>query len=138
MRPHDETVRAAIEQSLGSTLKTLCEPASGLFVRRRELWETTLTALQRWSPALAEQLSSDKGFAPIATVSLVVSNAEEGTPAESKAAKVVTAVVLEDGPSGAPPAATAKKEKGAEGVVFAQPSNAAGGEADDEEGCVVQ
>ena len=132
MRPHDETVRAAIEQSLGSTLKTLCEPTSGLFVRRRELWEATLASLQRWAPALAEQLSSDKGFAPIATVSSVVSNPEEGTPA---AAKVVTAVVLEDGLGGAPPA---KHEKGAEDLVFEQPGNAAGGEAEDEEGCVVQ
>ena len=61
MRPHDETVRAAIEQSLGSTLKTLRAPATtsgGLFTRRAALWKVTLTSLERWSPALAEQLRS--------------------------------------------------------------------------------
>jgi hypothetical protein len=138
MRPHDETVRAAIEQSLGSTLKTLCAPPSGLFVRRRELWESTLAALGRWAPVLAKQLSSENGFAAIATVSSVVSNPEEEPPQEE--AKVVAAVMLDDGLGlgGAPSApSAAAEEKGAEGVVFEQLSNAAEGEEEDE-GCVVQ
>ena len=140
MRPHDETVRAAIEQSLGNTLKTLCAPATtsgGLFTRRPALWKATLTALERWSPALAEQLSSVEGLQPIATVSSVVST-EEGAPEE--AAAVVTAVVLEGVGAASREEATPKteeKDAAAEGVVFQQPG-AVPGETDEEENCVVQ
>ena len=95
MRPHDETVRAAIEQSLGNTLKAMLTPPQGLFVRKPELWKATLPSLEKWAPTIAEQLSSTGSLQPIATVSSVETKA--GTPGGDAATAVVTAVVLEDG-----------------------------------------
>lgn len=94
MRPHDEVVRVAIEQSLGNTLQTMLTPSHGLFVRKPELWKATLQSLGKWSPGLAEQLRSTAGLQPIATVSSVET---DGTPEGDAATAVVTAVVLEEG-----------------------------------------
>ena len=134
MRPHDETVRAAIEQSLGNTLKTMLTSPHGLFVRKPELWKATLQSWERWGPGLAEQLRSTGGLQPVTTVASV--EATEGTPEGDTATAVVTAVVLEDG-VGAPTKTTAATSgEHSEESVFQQPSLAT--ETDEEDNCSIQ
>ena len=127
MRPHDEMVRAAIEQSLGNTLHTMLTPSHGLFVRKPELWKATLQSLEKWSPGLAEQLRST-GLQPIATVSSVET---DGTPEGDAATAVVTAVVLEEGVG-----VTATGSGRVEHAGFQQPSLAAA--ETEEDSCSIQ
>eukprot|EP01043_Picozoa_sp_COSAG02_P044503 COSAG02_NODE_3981_length_5956_cov_16.732798_2_plen_167_part_00 len=134
MRPHDATVRAAIEQSLGNTLKTMLTPPHGLFVRKPELWQATLQSLERWAPGLAEQLRSTGGLQPITTVASV--ETKEGTP-EGDTAAVVTAVVLEDGVGGqTKTTASSSSEQHSTEAVFPQRSPAT--ETDEEDNCSIQ
>lgn len=133
MRPHDATVRAAIEQSLGNTLKTMLTPPHGLFVRKPELWKATLQSLERWAPGLAEQLRSTGGLQPITTVSSV--ETKEGTP-EGETTAVVTAVVLEDGVAGQTKTTAASSSEHSEEAVLPQRSPAT--ETDEEDSCSIQ
>lgn len=135
MRPHDETVRAAIEQSLGNTLKAMLTPPQGLFVRKPELWKATLPSLEKWAPTLAEQLSSTGALQPIATVSSVETKA--GTPGGDAATAVVTAVVLEDGACSSTKTPADTSSSNAEDAVFQQPSLAAT-ETEEEDNCTIQ
>ena len=135
MRPHDETVRAAIEQSLGNTLKTMMVQPHGLFVRNPQLWTDTLLSLEKWAPGLAEQLSSTGDLQPIATVKSV--ETKGGTPEGEAATAVVTAVLLEEG-SGVPPVTPATTSADdAKDVVFQQPS-LVDTETDEEDNCSIQ
>ena len=62
MRPHDAAVRAAIEQSLGNTLKSLWGSGGGAGVSpqgQTELRAKTQEALARWGPHLAQELGSE-------------------------------------------------------------------------------